>query len=531
MKGTIKLTRLSKIILKLLLFAVIVGGIGGILYKVGALDKASTQIKGLFGSNKETQSTLPENNDDAYAKAGEIKKQDGVMNLSLDEWVGWKSVIDANGGLTTQKGSIYDKLGLKLNISVINDGTQSSNALIKGDLSGAGYTINRYSFLYSKFKDAGVPVKMAYVTNSSTGGDGIIAKKGINKIEDLVGKKVGVPRFSEAQTLVEWLMSKSSLSQDQIKDIRKNMVMFDTPDDCAKAFFAGQLDAAATWQPYLTQAMDTTDAHILFSTKDSTNIIMDGIVFREDYLKNNKDNVTKFVQGALEAQSVYATNTKEIKNTFPMFATMSDEDIKATTGDATLSNCATNISILAKGGTARTLFSDMSNIWKSIGETADASVVDNAFDDSIVNGLKDKFATEKAQTVSFTQDERDQAKSQDNNQALLSKKLSISFETGSAAIAPESYATLSDFANTAKILNGTVIQIEGNTDSTGDAAANKTLSEKRAKAVAFYLQSQGVDNTRFVVVGNGQDKPVGDNNTEDGKAANRRTDVYFKTVK
>jgi OOP family OmpA-OmpF porin len=57
------------------------------------------------------------------------------------------------------------------------------------------------------------------------------------------------------------------------------------------------------------------------------------------------------------------------------------------------------------------------------------------------------------------------------------------------------------------------------------------LSAKRAKAVAFYLQSQGVDNTRFVVVGNGQDKPVGDNNTEDGKVANRRTDVYFKTVK
>lgn len=45
----------------------------------------------------------------------------------------WKSIIDANGGLTTQSGSIYDKLGVKVNINVINDATQSSNALIKGD--------------------------------------------------------------------------------------------------------------------------------------------------------------------------------------------------------------------------------------------------------------------------------------------------------------------------------------------------------------------------------------------------------------
>ena len=67
----------------------------------------------------------------------------------------WKSIIDANGGLTTQSGSIYDKLGVKVNINVINDATQSSNALIKGDLNAAGYTINRTAFLSKKFTDAG----------------------------------------------------------------------------------------------------------------------------------------------------------------------------------------------------------------------------------------------------------------------------------------------------------------------------------------------------------------------------------------
>ena len=66
----------------------------------------------------------------------------------------WKSIIDANGGLTTQPDSIYGKLGINVNLKVINDATQSSNALIKGDLNAAGYTINRTAFLSKKFKEA-----------------------------------------------------------------------------------------------------------------------------------------------------------------------------------------------------------------------------------------------------------------------------------------------------------------------------------------------------------------------------------------
>jgi len=513
-----KLTPFAKV--AIFLFIVVCVGFG--VYRSGALDS----IK-----NKKSTAATKVSSDQAYAKAGAITKSTDTMNISLDEWVGWKSIIDANGGLTTKPGSINDKLGLKLNISVINDATQSSNALIKGDLNGAGYTVNRFAFLYPKFKESNVPVKMAYITNSSTGGDGIIAKKGINRIEDLVGKKIGIPRFSEAQTLVEWLMAKSSLTPDQIKDIRKNMVMFDTPDDAAKAFFANKLDAAATWQPYLSQATETTDAHVLFSTKNATNIILDGLAFRSDYLAAHKDAISKLIQGSLQAQAIYKTETTSIKDTFPMFATEDDKTIIGMTDDATLANCTTNIEALSPNGTARTLFSDMSDIWTSVGEKADKTAANSVFDESIVTSLATKFPDEKAQSVQFTQKDRDVAKTQDNNAALLTQRLSITFETGSAAIAPESYAALGAFSNTAKILNGVVLQIEGNTDNVGDAASNQVLSEKRAKAVAFYLQSQGIDPTRFVIIGRGLNNPISSNDTEEGKQKNRRTDVYFKIVK
>ena len=492
--------------------------LGAIFFSTGVFDKAKKQIAGFKdGATSE----------EMYAQAESINKEEGTINISLDEWVGWKSIIDANGGLTTEKGSIYDKLGIKLNISVINDATQSSSALIKGDLDGAGYTVNRYAFLYNKFIENKTPVKMGFITNSSTGGDGIIAKKEIKKVEDLVGKKIGVPRFSEAQTLVEWLLAKSTLTDVQIAEIRKNMVMFETPDDAAKAFFAGELDAAATWEPYLTQAASLTDGHVMFSTKNATNIVLDGIVFKEEFIENNRETVSKLLEGATKAESMFATDTKAIKKTFPMFATEDDQVIKDMTKNATLFNIASNEESMTKNGSAVTLFEDMSDIWVALGETADRKNASSAFDNTIAKDLKAKFPKEKVQTVVFTDAEKEAAKAQNNDTALLTTKLTINFEPDSTGISSNSFAGLVEFAKTAKVLDGVVIQIEGNTAKVpGSNADDVDFSRRRAESVAKFLQTQGLDPSRFVVVGNGNLKPISDN-----ADTNRRTDIYFKVVK
>jgi len=69
------------------------------------------------------------------------------------------------------------------------------------------------------------------------------------------------------------------------------------------------------------------------------------------------------------------------------------------------------------------------------------------------------------------------------------------------------------------------IRIEGNTDNVGSVASNKALSLKRANAVANYLITEhGMPRNRFIIVGNGPDKPIASNNTEAGRAKNRRTD-------
>ena len=69
------------------------------------------------------------------------------------------------------------------------------------------------------------------------------------------------------------------------------------------------------------------------------------------------------------------------------------------------------------------------------------------------------------------------------------------------------------------------IQIAGHTDSDGEAADNLLLSQQRANAVRTYLINKGIAPSRIISIGYGETKPIGDNNTPEGKAKNRRTEV------
>jgi OOP family OmpA-OmpF porin len=72
------------------------------------------------------------------------------------------------------------------------------------------------------------------------------------------------------------------------------------------------------------------------------------------------------------------------------------------------------------------------------------------------------------------------------------------------------------------------MEISGHTDSDGSEADNLALSERRAGAVADYLTAAGVDAERLVAVGYGESRPVRENETEQGKAANRR--IEFRVL-
>ena len=96
------------------------------------------------------------------------------------------------------------------------------------------------------------------------------------------------------------------------------------------------------------------------------------------------------------------------------------------------------------------------------------------------------------------------------------------FDTGKATLQPSSQEQLGNIAAILKAYPNAHVKIGGYTDNTGDAAANLALSDARAKNVMDSLVAAGIDPSRLESKGYGDQYPVGDNNTEEGRALNRR---------
>ncbi len=106
--------------------------------------------------------------------------------------------------------------------------------------------------------------------------------------------------------------------------------------------------------------------------------------------------------------------------------------------------------------------------------------------------------------------------------------LYINFETGKSIIKAESTPIIEQIVEMLKQNPNLNISIEGHTDNVGTAPSNQTLSESRAKSVMNELVTKGISTTRLTSKGWGQTKPIADNNSESGRANNRRVEIVKK---
>ena len=101
----------------------------------------------------------------------------------------------------------------------------------------------------------------------------------------------------------------------------------------------------------------------------------------------------------------------------------------------------------------------------------------------------------------------------------------IQFNSGSDVLRTGAYSSLNQVAELMKEDDTFRLKLSGYTDNTGRAETNLALSDKRAKAVKAYLEGQGVAASRLTAMGYGIANPVADNNTREGRAANRRVEL------
>ncbi|MFN0038082.1 MAG: OmpA family protein [Burkholderiales bacterium] len=106
--------------------------------------------------------------------------------------------------------------------------------------------------------------------------------------------------------------------------------------------------------------------------------------------------------------------------------------------------------------------------------------------------------------------------------------LYINFDTGKSELKADGQATVREIVSMLKSAPSIRIAIEGHTDNAGKPAANKTLSENRARSVMTAIIAGGIDKGRLSASGFGQENPIADNRTEQGRAKNRRVELVKK---
>ena len=106
----------------------------------------------------------------------------------------------------------------------------------------------------------------------------------------------------------------------------------------------------------------------------------------------------------------------------------------------------------------------------------------------------------------------------------------VTFQVDRSEIRPDFFNVLSSVAVVLVEYEKTLVDVSGHTDNTGSESYNQALSQRRAQAVASYLQAQGVQPVRLQVSGYGETRPIADNATEQGRAQNRRVEITLVPV-
>lgn len=217
------------------------------------------------------------------------------VNIAFQKWVGYGPFY-----LAQEKGFLKDE-GIELVFIDEKLDSARRDAFKQGMLDCEAGTID---LLVSK-RAQDTPIVAVLEIDHSAGSDGIVATKDIKKVEDLAGKKVAFARDDVGETFLSYLFYKKGLPFDDVIIVSKR------PEDVAQAFLNREADAAVTWEPHLSEAAQRPDSHILVTSKDEPEIIIDVLNVREDFVKNNPEAVKKLMRGWFKAVKYYKEHPVE----------------------------------------------------------------------------------------------------------------------------------------------------------------------------------------------------------------------------
>jgi len=546
-----------------LIAIVILGGTAAAAWRLGIKDL----IQGGGEPSAQTKSSTPDGPTVTAGPAGSETKTKAPtgqavgtaanpLKVSIVSFHGYAPALVANGNsLTTQPGSLFATKGVHVEFVIQDDIPTLATIFESGAAQCAWRTSDFWAQEQPNLRNNGLDARAVVIVDNTQGADAIIARDpAIARVEDLADRKIALLQYTPSHGMVIDAVDNSSLSARKKTSVEYVFINADEGTAGVRAAFTGgQVDAAALWDPDLSLALEASPgAHVIYSTKTATNLIYDVIVCDKRVLDNaaNTKALEAFVAGWLEGVDVAEGDpdkaVQALVATEEFFALLEKEQgagfTKALFQNLVWTGLEDNVRILGlAGGTNHyeRVYKRFDGIYREAGALADpkSPVINptDSFDYRFVKALM--AATPKAKEeaakpeFTFTQAESTKAA---QKPAALTKPVMVNFETGSAELNKRAQRTLdTEVVPVIENHGSAYFEVSGNTDSTGSRGVNMKLSQARAKSVVDYLVAQWeFDATRFVVVGNGPDKPLCNEkqpeegmSLEDCKASNRTTRI------
>lgn len=207
---------------------------------------------------------------------GESRK----YTIGIVTWVGYGPLFVAQ-----EKGFFEDE-GLEIDIKIMDGPGEREAGYLAGSLDLFPNTPDAFAI----FATQGAKGKMVMPMDESVGADGLVAKKEIANIAELKGKAVGFQSGITSHFFLLYLLNKVGLSGKDVK--QKNL----GAGEAGAAFVAGNLDAAVTWEPWLTKARELPEGHVLATSKDTPGLLVDVLMASAEMMEKHRSDIIAFMR-------------------------------------------------------------------------------------------------------------------------------------------------------------------------------------------------------------------------------------------
>ncbi len=218
-----------------------------------------------------------------------------TLRVATLVWVGYAPIH-----LAIEKG-FFRQHGLEVELRDIEDTAARRAALSSGSVDASVDIVDSFANAAA----AGLPARVVMKLDDSMGGDGIVVRSDIESVADLAGKTVAYPPGQPSHFFLLAVLEDAGLT---IKDIQSKPM---EADQAGAAFVSQQVDAAVTWEPWLSRAAALPHGKILTTSREKPGLIVDVLTVRRSVLDERPDDIRAFAEGWFDAIQYWREHPEE----------------------------------------------------------------------------------------------------------------------------------------------------------------------------------------------------------------------------